>query len=616
MKKIAIISDGWKRKNTYNRCEGIYERMLELGDEVSIHRFNCYGNWSADNKFNKGEYNIFSLPVFEMYDAVVLECNNVTNQEIINKIYESVKGLKIPVLDLTKKTGNYYYVGLNNYEAVQKLTDHLIEVHNCKTFAYAGGPTWNYENEMRKQGFLESLKNHNIDISKEFVFDDDWEFHAGEKHFKRLYEMNHKLPEAIVCANDEIAAGFCEAAYAKGFLAPDDYLITGFNGSEKIKYYKPQISTVMHEYKDIGKCTAELILDLWNGKDIEKNNWVQGKISFSESCGCKLCNELNYRDFLRREIVANERAEWINERIASFESGVADARNYQELFVDVAKFINRLGADAFYIILDRRLFITENINVFCTEGYNREKLILAYGLEAYKEIKSDSVEELYHKMDSDKSAIYVYTPIHFRDRTIGYSIVKNSAFLKEDVLFYNIHSIFTRKLHELFQKTILTNVNERLEEVYNKDPLTGLYNRVAYTEIMTPKYTEYCIEGRSCTICFFDVDDFKVINDTKGHSYGDEILRTIASVIEANLPEECLAYRFGGDEFVVFFPMADEEIVEEFKFGITEELEMVDVRVSIGIVYTDPMDGKTLEDYMAVADEEMYSVKASRKANR
>ena len=91
-------------------------------------------------------------------------------------------------------------------------------------------------------------------------------------------------------------------------------------------------------------------------------------------------------------------------------------------------------------------------------------------------------------------------------------------------------------------------INEELKNIYNRDALTGLYNRVAYTEMVMPRFKNLTENGTSCSMIFFDVDGFKQINDTKGHKYGDEVLKEIADTLEREKPVEGFVYRFGGDE--------------------------------------------------------------------
>ena len=208
----------------------------------------------------------------------------------------------------------------------------------------------------------------------------------------------------------------------------------------------------------------------------------------------------------------------------------------------------------------------------------------------------------------------MFCSIHFRNEIIGYTILKNPRFLYDNADILAIHSTFVTKLENLYKQRRLEVANEELKNIYNRDALTGLYNRVAYTEMVLPRFEKLTAKGINCTMIFFDVDDFKQINDTKGHKYGDDILIKIAGILEKEKPVEGFVYRFGGDEFVVFYPNCDERITENFITAVSLELKKSNVSLSHGIIVTDPASGKSLDEYIVMADKEMYKIKQARKA--
>ena len=69
MKKIAMITDGWKRMVTYAWVDGMINRIHELDEDICIYQYNCYGNWRKEKKYNQGEYNIFRLPDLNEFDG-------------------------------------------------------------------------------------------------------------------------------------------------------------------------------------------------------------------------------------------------------------------------------------------------------------------------------------------------------------------------------------------------------------------------------------------------------------------------------------------------------------------------------------------------------------------
>lgn len=111
----------------------------------------------------------------------------------------------------------------------------------------------------------------------------------------------------------------------------------------------------------------------------------------------------------------------------------------------------------------------------------------------------------------------------------------------------------------------------------NHDHLTGLANRSAFEDEVRHVLEEARHSGKPAAICYFDLDNFKVVNDTCGHTAGDELLKQIAHVLRSNLRDGDYIARLGGDEFGIVFSRCDPEdardrarrltqLIEEFRF--------------------------------------------------
>ncbi|MDD3518759.1 MAG: GGDEF domain-containing protein [Chromatiales bacterium] len=148
------------------------------------------------------------------------------------------------------------------------------------------------------------------------------------------------------------------------------------------------------------------------------------------------------------------------------------------------------------------------------------------------------------------------------------------------------------------------------------DPLTGLYNRAAMERMLAREIAIAQRQQRPLALMVVDVDHFKNINDSHGHYVGDLVLKGIADCIRATLRETDLAFRFGGEEFVIILPSTDigsafnvaerlRERVEGTRCTVGETT--VQVTASIGI--TDFRDGDTAMSLFKRADHAMYDAK-------
>ena len=93
-------------------------------------------------------------------------------------------------------------------------------------------------------------------------------------------------------------------------------------------------------------------------------------------------------------------------------------------------------------------------------------------------------------------------------------------------------------------------------------------------------------------------------------------MKKIASVLLEKCPKDGYVYRYGGDEFIAFFPTEEETAAETFRESVESVLKKDDISVSIGVTVTDPESDMIFEDYLRMADKDMYRVKSVKKKGK
>lgn len=154
----------------------------------------------------------------------------------------------------------------------------------------------------------------------------------------------------------------------------------------------------------------------------------------------------------------------------------------------------------------------------------------------------------------------------------------------------------------------LLAAKEELQALVDRDPLTGLANRRALADRLREGFPD------GATILFFDLNDFKEINDAYGHPIGDECLKRFAAALEATFGSDDLLFRYGGDEFVVIVRSGAGELVERLRAHLEQERLSPRIRFAVGDSYLPP--GGDAEAVLHEADEAMYREKRSRGARR
>jgi diguanylate cyclase (GGDEF)-like protein len=99
------------------------------------------------------------------------------------------------------------------------------------------------------------------------------------------------------------------------------------------------------------------------------------------------------------------------------------------------------------------------------------------------------------------------------------------------------------------------------------DALSGLFNRISFDKVV-----RQMAKKESLVIVVLDINDFKVVNDTYGHSYGDKVIQEIATTMRDTFDGCCSCYRIGGDEFAVIFDVTDPDLVEQHLQKMTNAL--------------------------------------------
>lgn len=614
MKKVALISDGWKRLITYAWVDGIMNYIHRSGEEVCLCQYNCQGNWSKDRLYNHAEYNIYSLPDLKTFDGIILDCNNISDRAELERLIEILRDSRLPVVSIGYDIPDFYYAGIDNRRPIMEMMEHLYERHGCRRFVFAGGPKDNFENTARAEAYLDSLRKYGLTEEDNPVWHGDYDFQTGVRYFEEFMQEEKAFPDVFVCANDNIAAGLCFKAEEYGYNVPRDFKVTGFDNLDKAIYFNPQITTVGQLREDIGGRCMEILMKIWNQETVPKLTYIPTECIFTESCGCPNSGLLNYRDYARNQIITGVEKLKNEERLVELESALASSVSFDEIFIRICEYFKGLECDGFYIAADERLYSAEDNESFPIEGYELERLKAFYTEEGQEGLVQSNAKALLKRVEENGSGnSYMFTPLHFRERAVGFTILKNGRFLYNNPYFYDIIATFLKTMEDLYQKLRLKKAYTKLRDIYNRDQLTGLYNRIAYSEMVGPAYKAYCQVGEKCAVTFSDADYFKEINDNFGHDKGDEILKRIADTLLENTPKDGYVYRFGGDEFVAFFPCTDEKDADAFRKTVTARLAEEGISISMGIAVTNPESGKEFEEYLRIADNDMYERKKSKR---
>jgi len=195
------------------------------------------------------------------------------------------------------------------------------------------------------------------------------------------------------------------------------------------------------------------------------------------------------------------------------------------------------------------------------------------------------------------------------------------------VLLFDIYTIYQQMqmtrlrrqlVHHLNANTALEVRAEELKNLAVLDPLTGLYNRRLVEERLAEEVSRSQRWYRPLTVLMIDLDNFKQINDSYGHSAGDLVLQECAAHLKKATRASDIAARLGGDEFLVLLPECSGAQVAHVlahlgPFEVDFNERRIPVAFSVGTAEYQPFESPA--QFLERADQKLYEEKRSRKAS-
>ncbi|MCG8313332.1 MAG: diguanylate cyclase [Pseudomonadales bacterium] len=207
---------------------------------------------------------------------------------------------------------------------------------------------------------------------------------------------------------------------------------------------------------------------------------------------------------------------------------------------------------------------------------------------------------------------------------ISFSLAHRINLLRQDRL--SLQRRLNQELGSLVKErtTELEIANKRLQELSETDPLTQLKNRGFFNSAIHDESLRALRNGSQLSVLLADLDYFKSINDTLGHTAGDYCLKLFAKIFQQQVSRVSdLACRYGGEEFVALLPETDAEgalnVAEKIRYCIENsqlvfENNSIDLTVSIGIFTSEAHSDWEGNDWVEQADKALYFAKTQRNS--
>lgn len=608
--------------------KGIEQLGKSRGFNIAV--FLWYTGAFEKDKHNLGEVNIVNLPDLSLFDGVIV-FSNVFHIDHNRKMIEGILDeLTCPIVCIGCKVKDYYSIRTDNYTAMRKLVEHFVVDHKVKDIHFVKGIEGNEDAAERYRAFEDVMSEHNLPILPQRISQGDFYVTGGEEAAEEILNCVLPFPEAIICANDIMAITICDILMERGYRVPDDVIISGYDYNIEAQSHYPRITSVRSRFMEIGMEACRVLLDVVAGKEVEKDTYLPDEVILDESCGCEDKSMHYEKDsrVVRGEDITKRK---MLHQLIKLEKNLTEGEGLEDWTESLRQFVPKIDVSEFYCCVNDG-FVE---NVFELDILEQEEMTtderLAYSrmshpILAYKNgvfVTKPAFESKYAFddmfKDADKCKLFIFSPMHYLERNFGYFVFVDSTFPINNQLYISWLIKMGDSIENIRKQSMLQNAMNRLDEMYIRDSLTGVYNRFGMDRHFAEIKRKCMMSRISMQLSFIDLDNLKTINDVYGHETGDEIISAAATILQ----EESGKYyvtRYGGDEFIVMGTVHNKTEVEEYwervKQRIAEynaEGRKAELSMSFGYdVFK--VEAKTyLEDCIRVTDKKMYEDKKRKK---
>ncbi len=624
--------------------ESIYvQRLLkEMFSQCSKYGYNAAVfspmslNYSYLDSYIAGELNIYNLINFEKIDGVIVDTISLKNggaTEAFDMVLKLLREkCRRPVISIGEKLGEYPVIYTSSRNIFREITHHVMDIHGCKDIYFLAGPEDDFNSTDRLLGFFDVLESKNFTADQSKIFYGDFWYSSGIMLAERIISGELNRPDAVICANDQMAIGLANRLSKAGFKIPEDIIVTGFEATDEAVINPITITSFTPDYSEAMATAVNEIRKVIEPDKKVKNDppKISEHLRIGSSCGCYYDRERNIDIF--RSSLYYMRQDYY-EKKESYDMGALIDSNMIEYLTDTASakdFLKKLYHYVyliepyyeFYLCLDENWVNSEQC---CKTGYpERIENLIYIDLENntgfYDEEHYFDTALMIPQLDSDEeTSVFYFMPVHFLNKSMGYAVLRRRL---TDT--HMLNCVVRNWMKNVGSALEIFRTQTRLMSLSIKDGMTGAYNRRGM-KLMLDDLISNANSDDSIMALVIDMDRLKAINDTYGHENGDFGINAVCKAAMSITYEKEICVRAGGDEFYVigigeYSPEDINQRIVLFEEKLTEINKKHNkpylISASIGSACIPLIGGADLTRIIKIADAKMYENKVRKKVQR
>lgn len=579
--------------------------------------FNSFLDFFQKDKYGQGASAIYKAINFDALDMLVVMENCFYDKTLLEGLIGEAKKRGIPVLTLFGEREGCFSLVRDSYSVFSALVEHVVEVHHAKEIGFIAGSKGETNSEQRLRSCRDAMARHGLTLKEENIaYCDYWELPVTRAI--DAWAKENRIPEAVICANDTMAAVVCDRLREHGYRVPEDVIVTGFDGVESVSYHEPRLTTCQEDVHGLARQCFEMIRGAVERKEAPYRAAESYTLFVSESCGCRKETDLSYRSnasrlyTLMESIQAHENViyNWADRLIENTDMAAFGETLYRNILPG-----SSLALNSDFLVAARKNKITDPESPFT------EKMIILSSCDENYVKKNQEVfdlSEMYPNLSESfqTAGMYIFQSIYVMDKVFGYYVLKTTDIQNTAHRLHRFFRIVNLAFGTLVSRMEQEHLTSDIEKMRYRDALTDLMNMrglLRETELRSEE-----IHQKRMAVSVYCIPQYRFIYENYGLSDAEDAVRLVSEALQLSNPMNSMLARISENEFVVLNiedPAVDiGEIITRAVsvfFGITEsynaDLEKdYFVEVNCGCTVVEPGWDGDLNSFIKVANGELY----------
>ena len=496
-------------------------------EDYDVCVFSMYRKYQSTADREMGESNIFSLLNYDLFEAIVMLKDTIQSTGVAERLEEDLhEGFDKPVIVIEQTSPYFDSVCTDGYSPIYEIVSHLIEDHHYNDIAFLTGKKWHPHAKQRLEAYKQAMKDHDLKVRDDRIIYGDFWYRSGQLCVDQILSGDAGIPEAIACANDQMAIGVCEALTDRGYHIPDDIAVVGFDSTEEGRTSPVPLTSAVVPARQCGIYAADYLIAKIKGKEVGEFTG-RAEIVTGPSCGCHdgvIQPFPNIRDAWGTDLSTDG--------FYSINNFMADDLMSQ---VNLMGFLSTVYTYAYQMndVKEFHLCIQQTWGdmdheeaIHCkNDGYDKHMIhAVRYhgdGADGCVDITDifDTKELLPGLGDDDEPGAYFFTPVFYEDECFGYAVIRYRTQIRSYDYIYRQWIEQVSRSFEALRRTAALHISEMKNNEARKFSRVQAVEQLVGEEKADCEAVEQILDENLLTYHFQPI-----VNVEDGEIYGYEAL--------------------------------------------------------------------------------------------